>query len=124
MAWRRSKQSSIKSLMNCSRVFHHRHRLHLLHLYKNNNNGAFQIKWDEHIAFPLTLGKILVPLLMLLSLLLLLQRWRTITRMRLIKIRTTCNHHHHHHQVVLRYIIATVGLHHHLRYEIMTFFLN
>ncbi len=74
--------------------------------------------------FPLTLGKILVPLLMLLPLLLLLQRWRTITRMRLIKIRTTCNHQHHHHQVILMNIIATVGLHHHLRYEIMTIFLN
>ena len=66
----------------------------LTQLYNNNNNNnvAFQIKWDEHNAFPLTLGKILVPLLMLLSLVLLLQRWRTITRMRLIKIRTTCNH--------------------------------
>ena len=57
----------------------------LTHL--NNNNVAFQIKWDEHNAFPLTLGKLLVPLLMLLPLLLLLQRWRTITRMRLTKIR-------------------------------------
>ena len=119
---RRSKQSSITSLMNCSRVFHHHHRLPLTHLYNNNNNVAFQIKWDEHNAFPLTLGKILVPLLMLLSLLLLLQRWRTIRRMRLIKIRTTCNNQHHHHQVVLMHIIATVGLHHHLRY--MTIFLN
>ena len=47
-----------------------------------------------------------------------------ITRMGLIKIRTTCNHQHHHHEVVLMHIITTVGLHHHLRYEIMTIFLN
>ena len=30
-------------------------------------------------------------------------------------------HQHHHHQVIVMHIIATVGLHHHLRYEIMTF---
>jgi hypothetical protein len=48
---------------------------------------------------------------------------RAITRMRLIKIRTTCNHQHHH-QVVHMHIIATVGLHHHLRYEIPTISLN
>ena len=90
----------------------------------NNNNIAFQIKWVGHYAFPLSLVKILVPLLMLLSLLLLLQSWRTITRMRLIKIRTTCNHQHHHHPAVLRYIMATVELQHHMRYEIMTIFLN
>ena len=53
-------------IMNCSRVFHHHHRLHLTHLYSNNNSVAFQIKWDEHSVFPFTLGKILVPLLMLL----------------------------------------------------------
>ena len=47
------------------RVFHHHHRLHLTHLY-NNNNIAFQIKWDGHDAFPLSLVKLLVPLLMLL----------------------------------------------------------
>ena len=110
--------------MNCSSVFPNHHRLPLTHLYNNNNNNvAFQIKWDEHSVFPLTLGKILVPLLMLLPLLLLLQRWRTITRMRLIKIRTMYNHQHHHHQVVLMHIIATVGLHH-LRYKLMTIFLN
>ena len=110
--------------MNCLHVFHDHHRLHLTRLY-NNNNVAFQIKWDEHNAFPLTLGKILVPLLMLLPLLLLLQRWRTTTKMRLTKIRTTCNHQHHHHQVVLMHIITSVGLlHHQLRYEIMIIFLN
>ena len=38
--------------------------------------------------------------------------------------RTMCNHHHHHHRVVLGYIIAMVGLHHHMMYEIMTIFLN
>ena len=111
--------------MNFSGVFHHHHRLPLTHLYNNNNNNnnvAFQIKWDEHSAFPLTLGKILVPLLMLLPLLLLLQRWRTITRMRLTKIRTTCNHQHHNHQVVHMQIMAMVGLP--LEYEIMTIFLN
>ena len=32
------------------------------------------------------------------------------------------HHQHNHHQVVLMHIIATVGLHHHLRY--MTIFLN
>ena len=113
--------------MKYSCIFHNHHPLHLLHLYIINNNISFQIKWDEHCTFPLSLVKLPVPLyllLMLLWLLLLLQRWRTITRMRLIKIRTTCNHQHHHHQVVLRYIIATVGLHHHMRYEIMTIFLN
>ena len=39
-------------------------------------------------------------------------------------IRTTCSHQHHHQQVDLRYIFATVGRHHHLRYEIMTISLN
>ena len=47
---------------------------------------------------------------------------RAVMTMRLIKIRTMCNHQHHHHRVVLMHIIATVGLHHHLRY--MTIFLN
>ena len=49
---------------------------------------------------------------------------REITRMRLIKIRTTCSHQHHHHQVDLRYIFVMVGLHHHLRYAMMSIFLN
>ena len=40
---------------------------------------------------PLESGQTSGAAVMLLSLLLLLQRWRTITRMRLIKIRTTCN---------------------------------
>ena len=39
------------------------------------------------------------------------------TRMRLIKISTTCSHLYHHQQVDLRYIFIMVGLHHHLRYE-------
>ena len=51
--------------MNCSRVFHNHRPLHLSHLY-DNNNIAFQIKWDGHCAFPLSLVKILVLLLMLL----------------------------------------------------------
>ena len=60
--------SSITSLMNCSRVFHR--PLHLSHLYINNNNNiAFQIKWGEHYAFPLSPVKILVPLYLLLMLL-------------------------------------------------------
>jgi hypothetical protein len=65
--------------------------------------------------------------LILLWLLLLMRRrmimWE-ITRMRLLKIRTTCNHQHHHQQVDLRYIFVMVGLHHHLRYEMMSIFLN
>jgi hypothetical protein len=76
----------------------------------------------------LVLLYLLLMLLWLLLLLLLVPRRRTITRaimrMRLIKIRTTCNHQHHH-QVVHMQIIAMVGLlHHHLWYEIMTIFLN
>ena len=58
--------------MNCSRVFHHHHRLHLTHLYNNNNNNnnlIFQIKWDEHNAYPLSLVKLLVLLYLLLMLL-------------------------------------------------------
>ena len=47
---------------------------------------------------------------------------REIMRMRLIKIRTTCNHQHHNHQVVHMQIITMAGLS--LRYEIMTIFLN
>ena len=122
-----SKQSSITSLMNCSRVFHHHHPLHLTHLCNDNNNAPFRISMDERSVFLLRMAKLLVLLyllLMLLYLLLLLQRRRTIMRMRLIKIRTTCNHQHDHHQVILMHIIATVGLHHHLRYEIVTIFLN
>ena len=123
--------------MNCSSVFPNHHRLHLSHLYNNNNknisNAAFQIKWDEHNTFKLRLVKILVSLHQLLMLLwLLLPRllvprrmtiMRAIMRMRLIKIQTTCNHEHQH-RVVHMKIIAMVGLHHHLRYEIMTIFLN
>ena len=47
---------------------------------------------------------------------------REITRMRLIKIKTMCNHQHHNHQVVHMQIMAMVGLP--LRYEIMTISLN
>ena len=89
---------------------------------------------DERSVFLLSMAKLLVllyllfMLLWLLLLLLLVPRrmmsMRAIMKMRLIKIRTTCNHQHHHQQVDLRYIIAMVGLHHHLRYEIMTMFLN
>ena len=89
---------------------------------------------DEHSVFLLSQDKILVPLLLLLVLLwlLLLQllvprrmmSMRAIMRMRLIKIRTTCSHQHHHQQVDLRYIFVMVGLHHHLRYEMMCIFLN
>ena len=136
MPWRsRSRQSWKTSLLNYSSVFPNHHRLHMSHLYNNNNhisNAAFQIKWDEHSAFQLRLVKIRVPLHLLLMLLwlLLLRRLRRMTimraimRMRLIKIRTTCSHQHHHQQVDLRYIFATVGRHHHLRYEIMTISLN
>ena len=133
MSWRsRSRQSWITSLMNCSSVFPNRHRLHLSHLYNNNHisNAAFQIKWDEHSAFQLRLVKIRVPLHLLLMLqwllLLLMSRMftRAITRMMLIKISTMCNHQHHLQLVDLRYIFATVGLPHHLRYEIMSIFLN
>ena len=129
-----SKQSLIASLMNCSRVFHHHRRLHLSHLCNNNNNASFRINMDERSVFLLRMAKLLVLLYLLLMLLWLLvllllvprrmMSMRAIMRMRLIKIRTTCNHQHHQNQVVLRYIIATVGLHHHLRYEIMTCFLN
>ena len=56
------------SLMNCSSVFPNHHRLHLSHLY-NNNNIVFQIKWDEHNTFPLSLVKLLVLLYLLLVLL-------------------------------------------------------
>ena len=116
-------------------VFHNHRRLHLSHLYNNNNhisNAAFQIKWDGHSAFQLRLVKIrvLLSLLLMLLWLLLLRRLRRMTimraimRMRLIKIRTTCSHQHHHHQVDLRYIFVMVGPHHHLRYEMMSIFLN
>ena len=47
---------------------------------------------------------------------------RTITRMRLIKIKTTCHHQRSNHQVVHMQIMAMVGLT--LRYEIMTISLN
>ena len=123
---RRSKQSSITSLMNCSRVFHHHHPLLLTHLSNNNNNDYLHVAKQtsaEQAVFLLRLAKLLVLLLILLWLLLLMRRrmimWE-ITRMRLLKIRTTCNHQ----QVDLRYIFVMVGLHHHLRYEMMSIFLN
>ena len=89
---------------------------------------------DERSVFLLRMAKLLVLLfllLMLLWLLLLLllvprrmMSMRAIMRMRLIKIPTTCSHQHHHQQVDLRYIFVMVGLHHHLRYEMMSIFLN
>ena len=129
MAWRRrSKQSSITSLMNCSRVFHHHHPLHLTHLSNNNNNDYLHVAEQtsaERAVSLLRLVRLLVLLLIRLWLLLLMRRrmimWE-ITRMRLLKIRTTCNHLHHNHQVVHMQIITMVGLS--LRYEIMTIFLN
>src|SRR5215216_6007172 len=132
MAWRsHSRQSWITSLMNCSRVFPNRHRPHLSHLCNDNNNAPFRISSDERIMFLLRMAKLLVllylllMLLWLLLLLLLVPRrmtiMRAITRMRLIKIRTMCNHQH---QVAHMHIIAMVGLHYQLRYEIMTIFLN
>ena len=109
---------------------HHHHPLHLTHLSNNNNNDYLHIAkqtFAERAMFLLRLAKLLVLLLILLWLLLLMRRrmimWE-IMRMRLIKIRTTCSHQHHHQQVDLRYIFATVGRHHHLRYEIMTISLN
>ena len=127
---RRSKQSSITSLMNCSRVFHHHHPLHLTHLSNNNNNDYLHVAKQtsaEQAVFLLRLAKLLVLLLILLWLLLLMRRrmimWE-IMRMRLIKINTTCSHLYHHQQVDLRYIFVMVGLHHHLRYEMMSIFLN
>ena len=125
MAWRRRlKQSSITSLLNCFRVFHHHHRLHLPHLCNNNNNDYLHVGKHpsiERAVSLFSLAKLLVLLLILLWLLLLMWRrmiclWE-IARMRLIKIRTTCNH-----QVVHMQIMAMVGLT--LRYEIMTISLN
>ena len=126
---KRSKQSSITSLMNCSRVFHHHHPLQLTHLSNNNNVCLHVAKQTsaEQAVFLLRLAKLLVLLLILLWLLLLMRRrmimWE-IMRMRLIKINTTCSHLYHHQQVDLRYIFVMVGLHHHLRYEMMSIFLN
>ena len=57
------------SLLNIFRVFHHHRRLHLSHLYNNNNNIAFQIMWDKDSVFPLSLVKLLVLLYLLLMLL-------------------------------------------------------
>ena len=37
------EKSSITSLMNCSRVFHHHHPLHLTHLSNNNNNDYLHV---------------------------------------------------------------------------------
>jgi len=92
------------------------------------------IQFGERSVFLLRMAKLLVLIYLLLMLcwlllqLLLVPRrmmiMRAIMRMRLIKIRTKCSHQHHHQQVYLRYIFATVGPHHHLRYEIRTIFLN
>ena len=87
------------------------------------------IQFGERSVFLLRMAKLLVLLyllLMLLWLLLLLVPrritiMRAIIRMRLIKIRTTCNHQH---QVIHMHIIAMVGVHYQLRCEIMTMFLN
>ena len=86
---------------------------------------------DERSVFLLRMAKLLVllflllMLLWLLLLLVLVPRRMTITRAIIrrtfMKIRTTCNHHH---QVIHMHIIATVGLHHHIRYEILTISLN
>ena len=129
MAWRRRwKQSSITSLMNCSHVFHHHHRPHLMHLYNNNNNDYLHIMKQasaERAVSLLHLAKLLVLLLILLWLLLLMRRrmiLREITRMRLVKIRTTCHHQHRSHQDVHMQIMAMGGLT--LTYEIMTISLN
>ena len=107
--------------MNCLRVFHH--RLHLTHHYSNKNNDYLHVAKQpsaERAISLLHLAKLLVLLLILLWLLLLMWRrmilWE-ITRMRLIKIRTTCNHQHHNHQVVHMQIMAMLGLP--LRYEII-----
>src|SRR3954464_753543 len=116
MALRRhSKQSSITSSMSCSRVYHHHHRLHLTHLY-NSNNDYLHITKQPSAERPMSLfslAKLLVLLLILLWLLLLMWgrmiMWE-ITRMRLINIRTTCNHQHHNHQVVHMQIMAMLGL--------------
>ena len=110
--------------MNYLRIFHHR-----LHLCNNNNNNndylhvAKQPSAERAVSL-LSLAKLLVLLWILLWLLLLMRRrmiMREITRMKLIKIRTTCNPQH---PVVHMQIIAMVGLHYQLRYEIMTIFLN
>ena len=113
--------------MNCLRVFHH--RLHLPHLCNNNNKDDYlhvgKQPSAERVMSLFSLAKLLVLLLILLWLLLLMWRrmiMRKITRMRLVKIRTTCNHQHRNHQVVHMQIIAMVGLT--LRYEIMIISLN
>ena len=110
--------------MNCLRVFH---RLHLPQLYNNNNYYLHVVKQPsaERVVSFFSLAKLLVLLLILLWLLLLMWRrmiMREITRMWLIKIRTTYNHQHHNHQVIHMQIITMVGLS--PRYEIMTIFLN
>ena len=58
MAWRRrSKQSSITSLMNCSRVFDHHHPLQLTHLSNNNNNNDYLHRASRvPLAFGQTVG--------------------------------------------------------------------
>jgi hypothetical protein len=99
------------SSLKCLRVY--LHLLPLLHCYNNHLHIVIQPSIERGM-FLLRKDKILVPLRLLL-----LPRGRTITRMWLIRIRTTCNHQHHH-QVVHMPTIATVGLHHPLRYEIMT----
>ena len=106
-------------------------RLLLPHLCNNSNNIDYlhvaKQTSAEQAVFLLRLAKLLVLLLILLWLLLLMRRrmimWE-IMRMRLIKINTTCSHLYHHQQVDLRYIFVMVGLHHHLRYAMMSIFLN
>ena len=105
----------------------HHHRLHLTHLYNNNNDYLHIVKQPsaERAVSLLHLAKLLVLLLILMWLLLLMRRrmiLQDITRMRLIKIRTTCHHQHSNHQVVHMQIMAMVGIT--LRYEIMTISLN
>ena len=88
----------ITGLMNCSRVFHHHHPLHLTHLSNNNNKDYLHIVKQpsaERAVSLLHLAKLLVLLLILLWILLLMRRrmiLQEIMRMRLIKIRTTCHH--------------------------------
>src|SRR3954466_8295168 len=62
--------------MNCSRVYHHHHRLHLTHLY-NSNNAYLHIAKQPFAERPVSLfslAKLLVLLLILLWLLLLMRK--------------------------------------------------
>ena len=62
------KQSSITSLLNCFRVFHHHHRLHLPHVCNNNNDYLHIGKQPsaERAVSLFSLAKLLVLLLILL----------------------------------------------------------